>query len=67
MQRNKGLSKNLFKIEIYINIFGYSVKFDVRGKKEKIKDFKGGRGYSPVGENTWRLNAYVMHLKREVT
>jgi len=35
VQRNKGLSKNRFKIEISIKILGYSVKFNVRKKKDK--------------------------------
>jgi len=38
--RNKGLSKNRFKIEISIKTFGYSVKFDVRKKKgEQMSEF----------------------------
>jgi len=34
VQRNTGLSKNRFKIEITIETFGYSVKFNVRKKKK---------------------------------
>jgi len=43
VQRNKGLSKNRFKIEISIKILGYSVKFNVRKKKEKDKKSMGLR------------------------
>jgi len=35
MQRNKGQSKNRFKIEISLKILGYSVKFKVRKKKDE--------------------------------
>jgi len=37
VQRNKGLSKNRFEIEISIKILGYYVEFVVR-KKEKDKN-----------------------------
>jgi len=37
VQRNKGISKNRFKIEISIKILGYSVKFNVPKKKERQK------------------------------
>jgi len=35
VQRNKGISKNRFKIEISIKILSYWVKFNVRKKKYK--------------------------------
>jgi len=37
VQRNKGISKNRFKIKISIKILGYSVKFNERKKKERQK------------------------------
>ena len=57
MQRNKGLSKNRFKIEISIKILGWSVKFNVRKKKDK-KQWALEKYYSfaavGLGKKIWR-------------
>ena len=49
VQRNKGLSKNRFKIEIFIKIFSYSVKFDERKTMEKSRVSKKCYSLAAVG------------------
>jgi len=44
VQRNKGIRKNRFKIEISIKILGYSVKLNVREKRKKKKTDKKSMG-----------------------
>jgi len=39
VQRNEGLSKDRFKIEISLKCFGYTVEFDKRKKGLKINGF----------------------------
>ena len=55
VQRNRGLSKNGFNIEISIKTLGYSVKFNVRKKKKKKDENQWALEYFCRGW-TWKKN-----------